>query len=198
MEFLKNKITIATLAFLLGGVCTFFIQDYLNLKREQAVHHKTLSNHSAQTEANPLPNKEPVDPFDQMDQIHRQMRKRMDRFFRGSLFDDSFMDSTGFTFSNRNNLEIKQDEDKENKYIILEAPGLNSNEINIDISGGMVNISGEIKHTEENSDAGSTSRSSYISKFNQSFNVPSGVNENKVQIEHEKNKIIIKFPKEQL
>ena len=119
----------------------------------------------------------------------------MDQFF-GKSFGNSAFDIDPFSGSSftTNNIKINRYEDDQYKYIEIMGEGVSKDSLKVDISEGMISISGEIKQTQVENDSDSMSRSSYVSKFNQSFNVPKGVDEANVKIESENNKLIIKFP----
>lgn len=198
---LRQGILISFISFFIGGVVTYFVTDYIRLKSKADATVNKLTpitkNDIIKPKSKLIPDHS--DPFDQMDEMHDQMRKRMDQFFGrsfGNSFGNSAFDIDPFSGSSftTNNIKINRYEDNEYKYIEISGEGVNKDSLKIDISGGMVSISGEIKQTQEDNNSGSMSRSSYISKFNQSFNVPEGVDEANVKIESEDNKLIIKFP----
>jgi HSP20 family molecular chaperone IbpA len=176
---LSHGVLISFISFLAGGIVTYFVTDYVRLKNQTNVPHNN--------------------PFDQVDKMHDQMRKRMDQFFGGSFghsFTNSVFDIDPFSGSSftTNNININHYEDNQYKYIEVTGEGVNRDSLKVDISGGLISISGEIKQVQEDNNSGSMSRSSYISTFNQSLNIPQGVDEANVKIESEDNKLIIKFP----
>lgn len=200
---LRQGVLISFISFLAGGVVTYFITDYVHLKSESNVSKNDFKSITKKdilkSKNSPARDQKNNDPFDQIDKMHDQMRKRMDQFFGrsfgnsfgGSAFDiDPFLGSSFTT----NNIKINRYEDDKYKYIEISGKGVDKESLKIDISGGMISISGEIKQIQEGNSSGSMSKSSYISKFNQSFNVPEGVDEANVKIESEDNKLIIKFP----
>ena len=198
---LKQGILISFISFIVGGCLTYFVSDYINLKSSSKMNRNELTPISKddiiKSQKSPLKS---VDPFDQMDQLHDKMRKRMDQFFGksfGNSFGNSMFDIDPFSGSSftTNNIKINRYEDGDYKYIEISGEGVNKDSLQVNISDGMISISGEIKQTEENNNSNSISKSSYVSKFNQSFNVPSGVDEANVKIDSEDNKLIIKFPK---
>ncbi len=198
---LRQGVLISFISFFAGGVVTYFVTDYIRLKSKADTTVNKLTpitkNDIIKPKRNSIPDH--ADPFDQMDKMHDQMRKRMDQFFGrsfGNSFGNSAFDIDSFSGSSftTNNIKINRYEDDKYKYIEIAGEGVNKDSLKIDISGGMISINGEIKQTQEDNNSGSMSRSSYISKFNQSFNVPEGVDEANVKIESEDNKLIIKFP----
>jgi HSP20 family molecular chaperone IbpA len=177
---------------------TYFVTDYLRLKEQTSAPAQRLESI---TQKNTIPDRK--DPFDQMDKIHDQMRKRMDQFFGrsfGNSFGNSAFDIDPFSGSSftTNNININRYEDDQYKYIEITGEGVHKDSLKVDIAGGMISISGEIKQAQEDNNSGSMSRSSFVSKFNQSFNIPEGVDEANVEIESENKKLIIKFPIERI
>ena len=129
-----------------------------------------------------------------------EMRALMERMFqRGAHFGDGFFDRSGAGDSifgggvTGRNLKISESEDKDFKYVIVEGEGLDKDGINIKMEDGALSIFGEIRKTHTEGGHSSVS----VSSFRQSVSVPHGVEESKVQFEHEKDKIVIKFPKSQ-
>ncbi len=168
MNFFKNQIFASIISFILGGISTYFVTDYINLKQQK----KNVSKEIVKEKNND------IDPFNQMDQMHDEMLKRANRIFNSSLMGDSFFGN----FSN-GDINVSEEEDKENKYIIVDAEGIDKESLKINIKNSMVSISGEIKKTN------------FVSKFSRSFNIPYGVSEENVKITSEEGKVIIKFPK---
>ena len=194
---LRQGILISFISFLDGGIVTYFVTDYFRLKSQIGTTDNKLKAITRNNIVKPKNNSIPGfnDPFDQMDKMHDQMRKRMDQFF-GKSFGNSAFDIDPFSGSSftTNNIKINRYEDDQYKYIEIMGEGVSKDSLKVDISEGMISISGEIKQTQVENDSDSMSRSSYVSKFNQSFNVPKGVDEANVKIESENNKLIIKFP----
>lgn len=208
MKIIMNKFLVIPLAFILGGVSTYFVTDYIRLKSIES--NDTVSKieiPKAKQRSNKLLKARATnDPFSQMDKIHDQMRKRMDKVFEnsmlggsafgGSFFDRSFFDSDLFGNVAFDDVKIEEHEDDRYKYIEILADGIDKNSLNITIEDGMVSISGEISKTDDNQSQNSRSVSSYVSKFSKSFSIPYGVDEDKVKIDAKDNKVVIKFPKE--
>lgn len=122
------------------------------------------------------------DVFSQM----KKMEKRMESFFKKS-----------FNHKQRD-FEVLHREDDNAKYIEIKADGIIKKALKINVSKGVISISGQVRKTNEVTNKNSNSYSSYISSFQKSFNVPDGVNENELSINEKDNKIIIKFPKKKI
>lgn len=210
MRLLENKFFTIPLAFVLGGLTTYFVTDYIRLKSSTQVAEvkQVKSPKVSAKKDNFLKKDQDNDPFAQMDKMHDQMRKRMDKAFGnsmlggsmlgGSLFGNSFFDSDSFGGLSADGIKVEEHEDDDFKYVEVIAEGIDKNSININISDGMISISGEIRKTDDNQSSNSRSMSSYVSKFSRSFNIPYGVSEENVKIDTKDNKIVIKFPKERI
>jgi HSP20 family protein len=186
INILSSKLFQVLSAFIIGGVSTYFVTNYIQLKKQVSganTVNKSMTKVSAK------------DPFRAMDDIHNKMMKQMDNAFSSSMFGNSFFDSNSFDYFDHSEVQIEESEDDKFKYITIHADGIDKEAMQINISDGMISISGQIKKIEENKGSNSFSSSSYVSSFNKSFNVPYGVNSDNVKIENGENKIIIKFPK---
>ena len=88
-------------------------------------------------------------------------------------------------------MTVRESEDGEFKYIIIEGEGLDKDGVGIKVQDGNVLIFGEVKRT-----AGEGSgRSVSVSSFRRSFPAPDDVDPSGVAFEHDKGKVVIKFPK---
>ncbi len=196
LKILTSKVFQIGTAFFVGGISTYFVTDYMRLKNQ-------VSQTVTPKENKLTTNLSQKDPFTSMTDIHDQMRKRMDKMFNSDMFGssllgNSFFDSHSFGSFSDSDVQVDEYEDDKFKYVTIQADGIDKDAIQINISDGMISISGKIKKSNEsNGSNGSNaySSSSYISSFSKSFNVPYGVDADKVKIENEKSKIVIKFPK---
>jgi HSP20 family protein len=193
---LGSKIFQISSAFLIGGITTYFVSDYIKLKNSVSVKEPIKSEQKIAVS----PKKHDHDPFSDMDNIHDKMMKRMDKMFDsnllgGSLLGNNFFNSNSFGSFSDSELQVEETEDDNFKYITIHVEGVDQEALKINITDGTISISGQIKKVDENKGGNSYSSSSYVSSFNKSFNVPYGVDGNNVKIENEKDKIILKFPK---
>lgn len=207
-KFFTSKVFSILSAFVVGGISTYFATDYIRLKNNENISTVEKSTETTVSQNKMLKQDDSNDPFTQMDKIHDQMQKRMNKAFGnsmlgtgmlgGNLFNNSFFDNSSFGGLTSDGLKVEEYEDDEFKYVEVIADGIDKNSININISDGMISISGEIRKTDDNQSANSRSMSSFISSFNRSFNIPHGVSEENVKIDTKENKIVIKFPKERV
>lgn len=140
------------------------------------------------------------DPFDQMRKMREQMEKRRDEFSVGkhllsNPFDSWFSDKFGDGTVN----DISKREDDNFVYYDIKVEDVNSTSINTKIENGYIIITGSIEEKSANFDEkendGFSSQSVYKSTFKRTFPVPEQVDQNKMQMTTEKNKIVLKFPK---
>lgn len=194
MKLFKNRIVLSLVFFALGGGLSYFVSDYIRLKGQTKI--SATESKLSKTSSHII---KPTDPFAKMDQIQDQMKKSMNRVFSSGSFGSRFFDDDLFSSSFKTNqIEIDQYEDDHYKYIEVLAEGVDQDSININISNGIVSISGQIKKENKSSGSNHHSMSSFVSSFSQSFNIPDRVKEDGAQIDTDKNKIIIKFPKEKI
>ncbi len=197
MKLLQSNVFLVIGSFILGGISSYVISDYIRLRKESntvnlaVTKKKSFDGRPSQSQKR----QDKIDPFSQMDKIHDRMLKQMDQAFGGGrLFSNSFFDSSNLGDMKSDGIKVEEHEDDDFKYIEVIADGIDKDSLNIKISNGIISISGEIRNMDNNQGYGRRSMSSFVSSFHQSFNVPSGVNEQKVKIDTKDNKIIIKFP----
>lgn len=185
----RKPISLLLFGFVAGASSLYLYQKYILADSRQGV-------------VTPFGNMDPIfdqfynesifnpsfDPFESM----RQMRERMEKQFEepysgGNVFDAWFKKRFGGGTAE----EITKKEDKDFIYYELKINGIDQEKVTVNVEGGQVNIHGETETKNESNGLNSFSRST----FSRSFPTPTNVDPVKVQIEQEKNKIIIKFPK---
>ncbi|MEZ4815082.1 MAG: Hsp20/alpha crystallin family protein [Bdellovibrionota bacterium] len=186
---LNNRLFIVLLSFALGAGSLFLYQQYISPKHklESNFTNKNIDPLFDQFYNDDLFNKS-FDPFESM----RQMRDKMEKQFQTpnegrGIFDSWFQKRFGGGSAE----EITQREDDQFVYYELKVMGLDQEKVRVSVSDGQLSISGKVeKKTEADGSA-----NYFSSSFHRSFPVPAGVDSTKVQMEQEKDKIIIKFPK---
>lgn len=88
-------------------------------------------------------------------------------------------------------VRVSQREDDHFKYVEINTDSLTQDSLEVKIENGMIRINGQVEKTNQNEYGQSKS----ISSFNQSFNIPFGVDANGAQVEKNQSGITIKFPK---
>ncbi|MEN0059796.1 MAG: Hsp20 family protein [Bdellovibrio sp.] len=136
------------------------------------------------------------DPFEDMKKMREQMDKRMEKFgikphSMTNPFDSWFSDKFGGGTVN----DISKREDDNFVYYDIKIEDLNSTSINTKIENGYITITGTVEKKSGSDGEESSSQSIYKSTFNRTFPLPENVDENKMEMTPEKNKITLKFPK---
>lgn len=86
---------------------------------------------------------------------------------------------------------ISQREDDTYVYFDINIPQTKPDEVKVQVQDGQILISGKIQSTLESENA----KGFYSSHFQRSFPVPDNVDADSYKMEHENNKIILKFTK---
>lgn len=139
------------------------------------------------------------DPFEDMRRMREQMRKRMEMFEKpGSTsnpFDSWFSDKFGGGSVD----DIAKREDDDFVYYDIKIHDLNSTSIDTKIENGYITITGTVEKKngadDKKDDVGFSPQSIFKSTFNRTFPLPENVDQNKMEILPEKDKVVLKFPK---
>lgn len=136
------------------------------------------------------------DPFEEMKRMRKQMEKRMEDFGAGrhsmsNPFDSWFSDKFGGGTIN----DISKREDSDFVYYDVQVDDVNATSINTKIENGYITITGSLEKKSQSSENESSAQSVFKSTFNRTFPLPEHVDQNKMQMVPEKDKIILKFPK---
>jgi HSP20 family molecular chaperone IbpA len=139
------------------------------------------------------------DPFEDMKKMREQMRKRMKIFENpGSTsnpFDSWFSDKFGGGSVD----DIAKREDDDFVYYDIKIHDLNSTSIDTKIENGYIAITGTVEKKngadDKKDDVGFSSQSIFKSKFSRTFPIPENVDQNRMEMLPEKDKVVLKFPK---
>lgn len=178
MKFLSSKVSLALLSIVVGGVLTFYTMNRPSEKQP------FIQDALAQ-QGDP-------DPFQQMERMQEQMRKRMEQMLKQSAGSANLFNHQTFD----DGLVIENKEDDQYKYLILDVTDIDKETLSIDIKNGSVAVSGQVRKSIKNQQGGMTSSSTFISTFSRQFPVPAGVDESAVKVEQKDKNIVISFPKE--
>lgn len=81
----------------------------------------------------------------------------------------------------------------------IKVNDLNSTSVNTKIENGYITITGTVEKKsgsdDKKNDSGFSSQSIYKSTFNRTFPLPEHVDQNRMEMSPEKDKIVLKFPK---
>ena len=120
----------------------------------------------------------------------RRLQNDFDRFF-GSYFPSNDADDVPVSWTPH--LDVTETNDA---YILeMDVPGVNRDDIQINLHDGVLSISGEraAREVEENDSVVRVERST--GRFYRSFSVPKQVNEQKIGARHENGVLTISLPK---
>lgn len=82
------------------------------------------------------------------------------------------------------------------EYIVqFDIPGVKKSDVKIEIENNRLTVSGEREETKEEKDARHFLTETYYGSFMRSFNLPSAVDENKVDAQYDSGVLTIKVPK---
>ena len=130
------------------------------------------------------------DPFEDMRKFRERFEKEFPYRNRGSTspFDSWF----GDRFGGGNVKDITKKEDDRFVYFEITLAGLEGESLKTSVENGYVTISGEVRG--ESKGVGAI-QSIYRSSFRRSFPLPENIDSAGMQVESEKDKLILKFPK---
>ena len=138
------------------------------------------------------------DPLEQMRKMRDQMETRTNGFDiknhpMGNPFDSWFSDPFGGGTAD----DISEREDDSFVYYDIQVDDVKLNSIKTKVNEGYITITGtaEKEADSESQDDRFSTRSIFKSSFNRTFPLPENVDQNKMQLLTEKDKIILKFPK---
>jgi HSP20 family protein len=86
-------------------------------------------------------------------------------------------------------------EDKDNIFVKVELPGIKRDEIEIYVSGEMLNIAGERKEERERKEATSYRTERYFGHFRRSIALPTAVNAKKIEAHYKDGVLTVTCPK---
>jgi HSP20 family protein len=117
-------------------------------------------------------------------------------FFVPNIFDDDFLPMLSNRASSMPSVNIREDE--KNYILDLAIPGINKNDLKIDINEDVLTISSENKvEKEENKDGYKRKEFSY-SSFCRSFYVPENVNRDKIEANYKDGVLSVSLPKQEV
>ncbi|MCB1194708.1 Hsp20/alpha crystallin family protein [bacterium] len=128
----------------------------------------------------------------------RHMQEQMNRLFDDSFasFDsDPFFTGSPFNRFGSSSVDIKENADT---YVVRFKLPDGETKVDVTVENGLMRISGSSEQSEEG-DNGTQSMQSHrsVSSFSQSFTLPGPVQEDKLEVIHDKGELIITLPKQQ-
>jgi HSP20 family protein len=121
-------------------------------------------------------------------------RRSFRPFYMPNFFDDDFFPVLSNRSSSMPSVNIREDE---KDYVLeLAVPGIDKNNLKIDINEDVLTISSENKsETEENKDGYKRKEFSY-SSFCRSFYIPENVNRDKIEASYKDGILLVELPKQ--
>ncbi|GJQ59273.1 MAG: Hsp20/alpha crystallin family protein [Candidatus Scalindua sp. AMX11] len=197
---LKYQIIIGVLCFALGATVFLAVQNFRNDEKHDINSNDKLFDHTGNMDKtfdsffNDDFFRSNKSPFEEMERMQESMMRQF-----GQLGDDPSGGMFGSWFKKRfgggKPEDIQTREDDDFIYYDVVIKDLSNKKLEIKVEGGQIRISGTTETRSDNKEKDATSRQFYSSTFHRSFPVPNGVDGDRVQMEQEGEKMIIKFPK---
>ncbi|KAL0071175.1 hypothetical protein AAF712_001737 [Marasmius tenuissimus] len=102
---------------------------------------------------------------------------------------------TAVTQALKPRMDLHEDADKNTVTATFELPGLNKEDVQIDVHDGRLTITGETKISEEHNNDGYAVRERRFGKFSRTLRLPQGVNEDEIKAGLEDGVLTVSFPK---
>ena len=129
-------------------------------------------------------------PMRDMMNVQDEMNRLFDRFFGKELFDDDEQLSQMNWFPV---VDIK--ENKDEFTVSAELPGMKKEDVHITFSDGKLVIEGERKKEQEEKEANYHRVERSYGKFSRTFQLPSGIQANKIAADFKDGILKVKLPK---
>ena len=122
-------------------------------------------------------------------------RRSFRPFYMPNFFDDDFLPMLSNRTSSMPSVNIREDE--KNYSLDLAVPGINKDDLKIDINEDVLTVSSENKsEKEENKDGYKRKEFSY-SSFCRSFYIPENVNRDKIEANYKDGILSVSLPKQE-
>lgn len=197
---LKYQITIGVLCFALGVAALMVFQNYGDNKRQDtgSIDRLIRQERDMDTTLDSFFDddffRSSRSPFDEMKKMQESMLKQFGSGSDnsdGGIFDSWFKQKFGG--GDPGDVQMREDDDFVYYDVIIK--NLSDQKLDIRVEGGQIKISGTIEKETGDKSKNRGSRQFSSSTFRRSFPVPSGVDSTKAEMEHDGDKVIIKFPK---
>jgi HSP20 family protein len=123
-------------------------------------------------------------------------RRSFRPFFVPNLFDDDFFPMLSNRTSSMPSVNIREDE--KNYILDLAIPGINKNDLKIDINEDVLTVSSESKEEKEENKDGYKRKEFSYSSFCRSFYVPENVNRDKIEANYKDGVLSVSLPKQEV
>lgn len=129
-------------------------------------------------------------PSGQFMQLQKQMNKLMSQMSPGN----SIFSHQGFGLSPASPKITMQDEADQYK-VIVQVPKGEDVQVNTNMTGNQLTINGKVKESKQQQANNFQGQSLAVSQFSQTMDFPAAIDESKVKIKHDDNRIVITVPK---
>ena len=126
------------------------------------------------------------EPFHELETIQRRMNRLFDRLMPGG---DGWL--TGFDYFP--SAEIEEDDDA--VYVRLEVPGMEPDDIDIEVTENSIAISGERKSERKTEEKGLVRSEMHYGKFERMMSLPAHIKSNEVKAEYKNGILHLTLPK---
>lgn len=121
--------------------------------------------------------------------------RRNFRPFFPSLFDDDFFTANTSRPNSLPAVNIREDE--KNYILELAVPGMDKNDLKIDIDEDVLTVSSETQNEMEDKKDGYTRKEFSYSSFVRSFYIPENVNKDQINANYKEGILTVSFPKQE-
>ena len=131
--------------------------------------------------------------------ILRPSSNYLSSFWNDNIFDDFFNDSLFFKSNFKNEFTPNADiaETDKSFEFSFDLPGVKKSDLSIEMNNGNITISGERKMENNKNGKNYHSLESNYGKFSRSFELPTGINENKINAKFTDGILNISIPKDE-
>ena len=131
--------------------------------------------------------------------ILRPSSNYLSSFWNDNIFDDFFNDSLFFKSNFKNEFTPNADiaETDKSFEFSFDLPGVKKSDLSIEMNNGNITISGERKMENNKNGKNYHSLESSYGKFSRSFELPTGINENKINAKFTDGILNISIPKDE-
>ena len=123
---------------------------------------------------------------------NRPLFPRWNNFFEGFLPEDRFL-----TFDSKFDLVPAANiEEKDTEFVIsMAVPGVNKDDINVEVHDNVITISSEKEETSEESEKNYSRKEYSYNSFSRTFKLPQNVKEDQIVANYENGELVLQLPK---
>jgi len=123
---------------------------------------------------------------------NRPLFPRWNNFFEGLLPEDRFL-----AFDSKFDLVPAANiEEKDSEFVIsMAVPGVNKDDINVEVHDNVITISSEKEESSEESEKNYSRKEYSYNSFSRTFKLPQNVKEDKIEANYENGELVLQLPK---